>query len=105
MARPHRPLSRCYCDEQRRSKSPETVMQGAAKARRRARERWQTVGVLMTLALALIVSLVSWRLFFTAWGPAASASAPRFSPPSSARQAVALRGFLGKQELGLGSYM
>ena len=31
-------------------------MQGAAKARRRARERRQTVGVLMTLALALIVT-------------------------------------------------
>ena len=68
-------------------------MQGAAKARRRARERRQTVGVLMTLALALIVSLVSWRLFFTAWASASPASAPSFALPSSTGQTVALRNF------------
>jgi len=80
-------------------------MQGAAKARRRARERRQTVGVLMTLALALIVSLVSWRLFFTAWAPASPASAPSFALPSSTGQTVALRDFIGKQDVVLVFYM
>ena len=80
-------------------------MQGAAKVRRRARERWQTVGVLMTLALALIVSLVSWRLFFTAWAPASPASAPSFALPSSTGQTVALRDFIGKQDVVLVFYL
>ena len=80
-------------------------MGGVAKARRRARESRQTFVVLSVLALALISSIVSWRLFFTAWAPTLEARAPRFALPSSAGQTVALKDFVGKQDVVLVFYM
>ena len=78
-------------------------MAGAAKTRRRARERRQTSVVLIVVTLALFGSIAMWLLFFKAWTPPAQAH--RFALPSSTGQAVALEDFLGKQEVVLVFYM
>jgi low temperature requirement protein LtrA len=74
-------------------------MPGAAKARRRAREQRQTLGVFAVVALALLASVGIWAVYFHAWSP--TADAPRFALPSSTGRTVALEDFLGKQEVVL----
>ena len=81
-------------------------MAGAAKARRRARERRQTVGAVAVFVVALILSIGSWVVFFKAWTPWAPAmAAPPFALPASTGQTVALGDFAGKQDVVLVFYM
>lgn len=78
-------------------------MRGEAKARRRARDRRQALGVLAVVALALLASVGIWAVYFQAWAP--TADAPRFALPSSTGRTVALEDFRGKQEIVLVFYM
>lgn len=80
-------------------------MAGAGKAGQRAKERRQTAIVLTVLALALIVSIVAWAVFFKAWTRSPGAEATRFALPSSTGQTVALEDFIGKQDVVLVFYM
>ena len=80
-------------------------MPSAAKARRRVHERRQTSAVLIVLAVAMIVSIGAWAVFFKAWTPTAMAQAPYFALPSSTGRTIALDDFLGKQEVVLIFYM
>jgi hypothetical protein len=77
----------------------------AAKARRRAKERRQTLVVLTVLALGLIASVGSWAIFFTAWTPATVGQAPSFTLPSSTDEPVALADFFEKRAVVLVFYM
>jgi hypothetical protein len=78
-------------------------MRGEAKARRRAKERRQMLGVFAILALALVASVGIWAVYFQAWSP--TTEAPRFALPASTGRTVALEDYLGKQELVLVFYM
>ena len=80
-------------------------MTRATKAQRRARERRQTLIVLMVLALALIGSIAAWAVFFKAWTPSSRAQAPRVVLPASTGQTVALQDFLGRRDIVLVFYM
>jgi hypothetical protein len=88
-----------------RARHPTSTERGAAKARRRTKERRQAWIVLTVLALAMAASVASWAVFFSAWTPATMGQAPTFTLPSSTGDPVSLADFLGRQDVVLIFYM